>query len=141
DHEWSGEERHCPPVRRERRRRHDSPDTRCRSGTEEVVVAFICQGERVVNRVHQGRLLLALAGGLLLLAVVSYLISESENDQQRRASAIRAADALRIQADRAMQDRKIYNAELDRTRKDRARYDSQQDAIIKSLERIEAALE
>jgi hypothetical protein len=85
--------------------------------------------------------LLSLAGVLLLLAVVAYLISEAEDTLQRKKSALRSQEALRIQEERAIADRKVYEAENEEIKKERAKLDSQQNVIIKSLKRIEAALE
>jgi type II secretory pathway component PulM len=94
-----------------------------------------------VNRVDRGPFLLGLAGTLLLLAVVAYLISDAEANLERKESALRTQEALHMQTERAIAECRIHEAENDRIKKDRARLDSQQDAIIKSLRRIEAALE
>ena len=55
-----------------------------------------------MNRVDRGPLLLIVAGVLLLLAVVAYLISEAEDRFQRREAALRDRQALRAQAQRSI---------------------------------------
>ena len=94
-----------------------------------------------MNRVDRGPLLLILAGMLLLLAVVAYLISDAEENLRRAEAVLRGREALRVQQERAIADRKTYQAVSDRMNKERAELLSQQDAIIKSLKRIEESLE
>ena len=93
-----------------------------------------------MNRVDRSSLLLTLAGVLLLLAVGAYLISQAEDALRRKESALRTQETLRIQTERAIEERKIHATENHRTNQEWARLDSQQNAIIKSLKRIEAVL-
>jgi len=53
-----------------------------------------------VNRVDRGPLLLILAGILLFLAVVAYLISDGEENLQRKRAALIGREALRLQTNR-----------------------------------------
>ncbi len=94
-----------------------------------------------MNRVDRGPLLLILAGMLLLLAVVAYLISDVEENLRQAEAVLRGREALRVQQERAIADRNTYQAVNDRMNKERAELLSQQDAIIKSLKRIEELLE
>ncbi len=94
-----------------------------------------------MNRVDRGPLLLILAGILLLLAVVAYLISDAEENLQRNEAVLHGREALRVQKEQAIEDRKTYQAQSDRINKERAELHSQQDAIIKALKRIEDSLE
>ena len=94
-----------------------------------------------MNRVDRGPLLLILAGILLLLAVVAYLISDAEENLQRKEADLHGREALRVQKEQAIEERKAYQAESNRMNKERAELHSQQDAIIKSLKRIEETLE
>jgi hypothetical protein len=94
-----------------------------------------------VNRVDRGPLLLILAGIFLLLTVVAYLIHEAEESRRRKEADLYGREALRVQRQQAIEDRRSYQAENDRMNKERAELHSQQDAIIKTLKRIEETLE
>jgi predicted nucleic acid-binding Zn-ribbon protein len=93
-----------------------------------------------VNRVDRGPLLLTLAAILLLLAVVAYLISDVEENLQRKEAVLRGREALRFQMEQAIEDRKTYRDECGRMNKERAELHSQHDAILKALTRIEESL-
>ncbi len=136
-----GEDHHLPPILRERYRPYRSPHDRHRNGVKEVVSAFIRRGERIVNRVDRGQPLLILAGIMLFLAVVAYLISDAEDYLQRKEAALLGREAFRVQKEQAIEDRKTYQADSDRMNKERAELLSQQYAIIESLKRIEESLE
>jgi uncharacterized coiled-coil DUF342 family protein len=92
-----------------------------------------------VNRGDQGPLLLALAGTLLLLAVVAYAISDAASVAQRRGAVWRNREALREQAEQLAEDRKALNAEMDRISKVQSDFSSRQDAIMESLKRLKRA--
>ncbi len=94
-----------------------------------------------MNRVDRGPLLLILAGILLLLALVAYLISDAEENLKRKEATLHDREALRVQKEQAIKDLKTYQAESNRINKEQAELLSQQDAIIKSLKRIEKSLE
>ena len=94
-----------------------------------------------MNRVDRGPLLLIVAGVLLLLAVVACLISEAQDRFQRREAALRDRQALRVHAQRSMAELKAFQEESDRTDRARAELHVQNEAILKSLERIEKQLE
>ncbi len=94
-----------------------------------------------MNRVDRGPLLLILAGIMLVLAVVAYLISDAEENLQRSEAVLHGREALRVQKEQAIEDRKTFEAQRDRMTKERAELHSQQDAIIKALKRIEESLD
>lgn len=94
-----------------------------------------------MNRVDRGPLLLILAGILLLLAVVAYLISDAEEYLQRKEAVLHGREALRVQKVQAIEERKAYQAESNRLKEECVELHSQQDAIIKSLKRIEESLD
>ena len=93
-----------------------------------------------MNRVERGPLLLIVAGVLLLLAVVAYLINDAE-DQSRRIEATYERHALDAQARRSIAEMRALRDENDRIRQDRADIRGQQEEILKSLKRIEKMLE
>jgi hypothetical protein len=94
-----------------------------------------------VNRVDRGPLLLILAGIMLFLAVVAYLISDAEENLQRGEAVLYGREALQVQKEQAIEDRKTFEAQSDRMNEERAELHSQQDTIIKALRRIEESLD
>ena len=94
-----------------------------------------------MNRVDRGPLLLIVAGVLLLLAVVACLISEAQDRFQRREAALRDHQALRTHAQRSMAELKAFQEESERIARARTDLHIQNEAILKSLERIEKQLE
>ncbi len=114
--------------------------TEDRDGPEEIFPAFFGRGERIVSRVERAPLLLALAGILLFLSVVAYLLSDMEGNLRNQEATQAAREALRVQKELAFEDRLIYRAETERISKEHVGLRSQQDAIMKSLKRIEDSL-
>jgi cell division protein FtsB len=90
-----------------------------------------------VNRGDQGPVLLAVAGTLLLLAVVAYTIGDADSVAQRRDAFLRTGEALKEQAERLSEDRRILNAEMHRLNNERSTSSSRQEAIMESLSRLE----
>lgn len=90
-----------------------------------------------MSRVERAPLLLALAGILLFLTIVAYLISDVQENLRRQEAAQAALEALRVQKEVAFEDRLIYRAENERISKEHIGLQSQQDEIMKSLKRIE----
>ncbi len=93
-----------------------------------------------MNRADRGPLLLIVAGVLLLLAVVAYLINDAEHNSRRREAAVRDRQAVRAQAQRVMVELKALEEERDRNTRERVELHHQNDAILKSLKRIEKLL-
>ena len=91
-----------------------------------------------MNRVDRSPIWLTLAGALLLIAVIAYLINEAEQNLQQKEAVLRESEALRFQKEQVIQGRIMYQAESDRMNRERAELHSQQDTIIKTLKRIEA---
>ncbi len=85
----------------------------------------------------QGPLLLAVAGSLCVVALVSYAISDAGNIAERRNTLIRNRELLREQAERLVEERKALKADIERMTKERSLFTIQQDAIMKSLQRLE----
>lgn len=92
-----------------------------------------------MNRVERGPLLLFVAGVLLLLAVVAYLINDAE-DQSRQIEASFERQALDVQTRHSMAEVRVLRDENDRMRQDRANIRDRQEEILKSLGRIEKLL-
>jgi hypothetical protein len=93
-----------------------------------------------VNRADRGPLLLIVAGVLLLLAVVAYLINDAEHNSRRREAAVHDRQAIRAQAQRATAELKALEEEKVRNDRERAELHHQNDAILESLKRIEKLL-
>jgi hypothetical protein len=94
-----------------------------------------------VNRVDRGLLLLAAAGILLLLTLGAHLIGDVEASSRPREAALRSQGALRAQVEELVEDGRMLQAQTEQAGKDRAELHRQQDTIIRSLQRIEKALE
>jgi len=93
-----------------------------------------------VNRADRGTLLLILAGALLLLAVVAYLINDAEDNSRLREAALHHRQTLRAQAQLSIAELKSLEEERDRNNRDRADLHDQNRAILESLKRIEKRL-
>jgi hypothetical protein len=94
-----------------------------------------------VNRADRGPLLLIVAGALLLLAVVAYVINDAEDNSRWREATLRDRQAIQAQAQRSIGELKALRDESVRTIRDRRGLHDQQEAILKSLARIEKLLE
>jgi hypothetical protein len=79
------------------------------------------------------------AGVLLLVAVVAYLITEAEA-KTRRIKLAFDRQALGVRTRRSIADMRALRSESEWTRRDRARLRDQQAEILKSLETIENLL-
>jgi hypothetical protein len=90
-----------------------------------------------MNRSDQGPVLLAVAGSLLLVAVVAFTIDDADSIMERRTATTRNRELLREQATKSAEDRKLLNAEMDRIGRARTDFSDQQKAIIESLKRLE----
>jgi flagellar biosynthesis/type III secretory pathway M-ring protein FliF/YscJ len=93
-----------------------------------------------VNRADRGPLLLIVAGVLLLLAVVAYLVNDAEDNSRRREAAVHDRQAARVHVQRATAELKALEQERDRNNRDRAELQDQNRAILESLKRIEKLL-
>lgn len=92
-----------------------------------------------MNRADRGPLLLIVAGVLMLLAIVAYLIDDAE-DHSRRMEASFERQALDAQTRRTVAEVRAIRDENDRTRRERDRIRDQHEEMLKSLERIEKLL-
>ncbi len=90
-----------------------------------------------MNRGDQGPFLLAVAGTLLLLAVVAYAISDADDIAERREALARSREVFREQTEQLAVDRKALSAEMDRINKASSAFSSQQNALMKVLKRLE----
>ncbi len=93
-----------------------------------------------MNRAERGPLLLIVAGVLLLLAVVAYLINDAE-DQSRRVEATYERHALDAQTRRSISEMRALRDENNEIRLDREGIRGQQQEILKSVKRIQGLLE
>jgi type II secretory pathway component PulM len=94
-----------------------------------------------VNRADRAPLLLIVAGALLLLAVVAYLINDAQGNSQWREAALRGQQALHAQAQHSIVEMKTLEQERTQSSRDRAELHDQNEAILKSLARIQRLLE
>lgn len=94
-----------------------------------------------MNRADRGPLLLIVAGVLLLLAVIAYVINDAEDESRRREATRRDQQTIQAQAQRSIGELKALRDESIRTIRDRAEVHDKHEAILKSLARIEKLLE
>jgi hypothetical protein len=94
-----------------------------------------------VNRADRAPLLLIVAGALLLLSVIAYLINDAQDNSLRREAALRGPDSLPAQAQHSIVKMKALEEERIQNCRDRAELQEQNEAILKSLARIEGLLE
>ena len=94
-----------------------------------------------MNRADRGPLLLIVAGILLLLAVVAYVINDAEDESHRREATLRDQQTIQAQAQRSIGELKALRDESVRTIRDGGGLHDQHEAILKSLSRIEKLLE
>jgi type II secretory pathway component PulM len=94
-----------------------------------------------VNRADRGPLLLIVAGVLLFLAVVAYVINDAEDKSRRTEAALRDRQVIQAQAQRSIVELKALRDESVRTIRDGAELHDQHEAILRSLGRIEKLLE
>ena len=79
------------------------------------------------------------AGALLLVAAVAYLVTEAEA-RTRRIRAALEREVLDVQTRRSFAELQALRDESERTRRDRARIGDQQAEILMSLARIKHLL-
>ena len=94
-----------------------------------------------MNRADRGPLLLIVAGVLLLLAVVAYLINDAEDNSRHRAATLRDRKELQAQAQRSIVELRAMREEHARTAQDRAELREQHEVVRRSLDRIEKLLD
>ena len=92
-----------------------------------------------MNRAHRGPLLLIVAGVLLLLAVVAYLINDAETHSFRLESSAER-QSLDAQTRRSISEMKTLREMNDRLRSDRQDLLDRNVEILESLSRIEVLL-
>ncbi len=93
-----------------------------------------------MNRADRSPLLLIVAGALLLVAVVACLINDAEHNSRRREADTRDRRVILAETQRAMAESKALEDERERHDQVRADLHNQNDAILKSLKRIEELL-
>jgi hypothetical protein len=84
---------------------------------------------------------LIVAGLLFFVAIITYWINDAEERARLKQGRGREQEAHRLQIEQVMKSRQMLQAETERSRKEWLELQHQNDAIIKSLRRIERMLE
>ena len=94
-----------------------------------------------MNRADRGHLLLIVAGVLLVVAIVAYVINDAEDNSRWKEATLRDRQAIQVQAQRSIGELRALRDESIRTIRDSAGVHDQHEAILRSLVRIEKLLE
>lgn len=93
-----------------------------------------------MKRADRGSLLLIVAGVLLLVTVVAYVINAAESEYRRREANFRDRQSIQAETRRSIVELKALRDESNQIHRDKADLYERQEKILKALARIEGLL-